>query len=153
MSKLICRMKAVAAITALLAVTGCSAVYRNHGYAPSDDDLSEVLVGVSTQADVADTVGRPSAFGVLADSGWYYARSRWRHYAYKAPEEVDRQLVAISFDNDGVVENIERFTLEDGRVVALSRRVTSSNIKGITFLRQLLGNLGNIDAGSFLGNN
>jgi len=35
-------------------------------------------------------------------------------------------------------------------VVALSRRVTDSNIEGVSFLRQLLGNLGNLDAGSLL---
>jgi len=67
------------------------------------------------------------------------------------PREIDRQLVAISFDTRGVVQNVERFTLEDGRVVAISRRVTDSNIKGISFIRQLLGNIGNIRAGDILG--
>ncbi|KPQ14077.1 MAG: hypothetical protein HLUCCO18_16175, partial [Rhodobacteraceae bacterium HLUCCO18] len=41
--------------------------------------------------------------------------------------------------------NVERFGLEDGNVVALSRRVTDSNVQGIGFLRQLLGNLGRIN--------
>jgi hypothetical protein len=32
----------------------------------------------------------------------------------------------------------------------ISRRVTDSNIKGVGFLRQLLGNIGNFNAGQFL---
>ena len=55
--------------------------------------------------------------------------------------------MAISFDGRGRVENIERFGLENGNVVVLSRRVTESNIKGVSFLRQLFRNIGNIDPG------
>ena len=55
--------------------------------------------------------------------------------------------MAITFTKEGVVENVERFGLENGKVVALSRRVTTSNIKGISFLRQLLGSLGNFRGG------
>ena len=42
-----------------------------------------------------------------------------------------REIVAITFDDSGVVRNIERFGLEDGNVVALSRRVTDSNVQGV----------------------
>lgn len=130
----------------LLALGACSAIYRNHGYAPTDAELAEVIVGVDTRDSVEGTLGRPSSAGILAESGFYYVSSRRRHFAWRAPEEVDRQVVAISFDDSGVVENVERFGLQDGTVVALSRRVTDSNIRGITFLRQLLGNLGNFRA-------
>ena len=134
-----------------LSLAACSATYQNHGYVPPDEDLDLITVGVDTRDSVADSVGRPTSFGVLQEGGWYYTQSRWRHFAYKAPQIIDRQLVAITFDKDGVVENVERFTLEDGRVIALSRRVTDSNIKGVSFLRQLLGNLGNFNAGRLVG--
>lgn len=134
-----------------LLVSACSATYQNHGYVPSDSELQAITVGVDNRDTVAEAIGRPTSTGVLKDSGYYYVRSRFRSFAYRKPQEIDRQVVAISFDQAGVVENIERFTLEDGKVVALSRRVTDSNIKGISFLRQLLGNLGNINASEFLG--
>ena len=51
---------------------------------------------------------------------------------------------------NGQVENVERFGLEDGQVVALNRRVTTSNTRGVGFLRQLFSNIGNIGAGQFL---
>ncbi|RVV98913.1 outer membrane protein assembly factor BamE [Mesobaculum littorinae] len=136
----------MALVVALSAAAACTPVFRNHGYVPTEQDLSQIEVGRSTRETVADTVGRPGSVGVLDAGGWYYVQSRFRHYGYRAPQEIDREIVAISFNDAGVVENVERFGLEDGRVVALSRRVTDSNIKGITFLRQLFGNLGRISA-------
>jgi len=151
MSILFQTMKSGIVAALLITLAACSATYQNHGYVPPDDDLDLITVGVDTRDSVADSIGRPTSFGVLQEGGWYYTQSRWRYFAYKAPKIIDRQVVAIRFDKDGVVENVERFTLDDGRVVALSRRVTDSNIKGISFLRQLMGNLGNLRAGDLLG--
>lgn len=133
------------------ALVGCTKIYRNHGYVPSDEELSAVLVGVDTRETVETAVGAPTSSGVIRDTAWYYVGSRWEHYTYREPRPVDRQVVAISFDTRGTVSNIERFTLEDGRVIALSRRVTDSNIQGVSFLRQLLGSVGRISAGQILG--
>ncbi|MCB2128316.1 MAG: outer membrane protein assembly factor BamE [Rhodobacteraceae bacterium] len=138
----------------LLAVSlvACTAVYRNHGYVPRDEDLEKVVVGTSTKQDVANYVGRPSSMGLLTGAGWYYVGSRFRNYGMREPQEIERNVVAISFDDQGIVENVEHFGLEDGKVIVLSRRVTDSNIKGLSFLRQLLGNIGNLNAGQLLNN-
>ncbi|WP_413871334.1 outer membrane protein assembly factor BamE [Albidovulum sp.] len=144
------RRGAVALLIALLAA--CTALYQNHGYVPRDADLEQVAVGKSTREDVAKTVGRPSSTGLLTGGAWYYVGSRFRHYGPREPQEIDRQVVAISFDESGTVENVERFGLEKGQVVVLSRRVTDSNIKGLGFLRQLLGNIGNVSAGQIFTN-
>ena len=137
----------------LTAFAACSSIYRNHGYVPRDEDLALLVVGEDTQETVAEKVGRPSSAGLLNGTGWYYVGSRWEQYAWRAPKEIDRQVVAISFNEDGTVQNIERFGLERGRVIALSRRVTDSNIAGVGFIRQLLGNVGNFSAEQILGNN
>ncbi|MDC0737333.1 outer membrane protein assembly factor BamE [Cognatishimia sp. SS12] len=142
-------LKASALFLCLLAAA-CTAQYRNHGYVPSEDDLAEIIVGVDTRDSVAESIGTPTAGGVLNEGGYYYVRSQFKTVGPFRPEEVDRQLVAVSFDQNGVVSNIERFGLEDGRVVRLSRRVTDNGLNNISFLRQLLGNLGNFDAGSLL---
>ena len=134
-----------------LAISGCTATIRNHGYIPPEEDLQELVVGIDTRASVEDVVGSPTAGGILEGGNYFYVRSTVRTFGPRRPEVVDRQVLAISFDENGVLSNIESFGLEDGRVVTLSRRVTDSNIKGISLLRQLLGNLGNINAGQFLG--
>ncbi len=136
---------------ALFAIASCTTQFRNHGYAPTDEELAEVIVGVDTRDTVFDLFGKPTSTGVVEGSGYYYVSSKFRHYGPFEPKAVDRQLVAISFDEVGVVANVERFTLEDGRVVPLSRRVTDSSVENSTFLRQLLGNIGQFDAGQFIG--
>jgi len=144
-------IKWAALAVALTALSACAAAYRNHGYIPSEEELSEIVVGVDTRTSVEEGVGIPSSSGVLNDDGYYYVRTRVRTYAYREPEVVSRQLVAISFNSSGVVTNIERYALEDGRPVVLSRRVTSSSTEGKTFLRQLMGNIGQIGTGGFGG--
>ncbi len=132
------------AISAIVLTSACVASYRNHGYIPDEEDLSEIVVGVDTRDSVAESVGSPTSSGVLNDSGYYYVRQRVRSYAFTAPQVIERQVLAISFDGAGVVQNIERFGLEDGRVIDLDRRVTESSVVDRTFLRQLLGSLGRI---------
>jgi len=99
---------------------------------------------------VIEAVGPPSSTGVLDASGLYYISTRMRHYGPREPQVVERELVAIELDARGVVQGIERYSLADGRVVPLERRVTSSSVSDKTFLRQLLGNLGRIDPGTLL---
>lgn len=145
------KSRAILSGCVLLMSVGCTTLYRNHGYAPTDDQLAEVLVGVDTRGTVADIVGPPTAGGVANGGGFFYVQSRFRLLGPLEPKEIDREVVAITFDGDGIVENVERFGLENGNVVALSRRVTQDNIRDTTFIRQLFGSIGQFNAGDFLG--
>ncbi len=136
------------AVTGLLVAAACTQQYRNHGYVPPDDQLARVDVGDS-RAEVATTIGRPLVTTLVQDDGWFYVRSRYRDYPLRAPVEIDREVVVVSFAGDSV-RNIERFGLREGRVVPLSSRVTDQNTAGISLLRQLFGNLGNFDPTQFL---
>ena len=134
----------------LALVSACAPIVRNHGYVPSDAELATVEVGVDTRETVAEKVGRPSVQGLLNDVGWFYVQSRWETRGARAAQEVDRQVVAITFSEGGTVENVERFGLERGKIVPLSRRVTEPNVRGLSVIRQLLGNLGRLNAGQIL---
>ncbi len=140
------------AFGAALAAAGCTTMYRNHGYVPIEEDLAKIVVGKSTRDQVAEAVGKPSSTGVLEGGNWYYVGSRWKYYGPFRPEEIVRQVVAITFDPRGIVENVERFGLERGEVVVVSRRVTETNIKGIGIVRQLMGSVGRVNAGELLDN-
>lgn len=137
------KIKSFAAACALLGLSACAATYTNHGYVPSDVELDNVIVGADSRGTVEEVIGRPSSTGVLSDSAWYYISSRVKYYTYNKPETIERTILAISFDENDTVTNIERFGLEDGKVIPFSRRVTSSGVGGTTFFRQLVRNLGN----------
>jgi outer membrane protein assembly factor BamE (lipoprotein component of BamABCDE complex) len=129
-------------------LSACTAIYSNHGYVPPDEDLDQIVVGIDTLDTVRETLGSSASGSVLNDSGLYYVRSRVRSFAMFEPEVVEREVVAISFDEAGTVQNIERFGLEQGQIVPLSRRVTNSGVSDVSFLRQLFGNIGRITPAS-----
>lgn len=134
----------------LMLSAACSPIMRYHGYAPSDADLAQIVVGQDTRETVAEKIGQPGMGGVMEGSGWFYVQSDWRQRGWRAPEETDRQVVAISFDQRGRVSNVERFGLEQGEVVALSRRITETGPRP-TVLSQVLRVLGQFTASSFAG--
>lgn len=134
-----------------LAAAACTTVNRNHGYVPANDELAQVVVGRDTRESVAEKIGRPSAQGLLNDVGWFYVQSRFEHYGPREPVEVDRQVVAVTFAQNGTVDNIARYGLQDGRPVEISRRVTESSIRGVSFIGQLLGGLGQMRADQLIG--
>lgn len=150
MSKVKNAMRGSVALCLFLTLASCAATYRNHGYAPTEFDLQEISVGADNRDSVAEAIGKPTAVGVLEDSSWYYVQSYWRHFGARAPEVLTRELVAVSFTSAGTVSNIERFSLEDGRVVTLNRRVTDTNIANVNFIAQVLGNIGSFSANEIL---
>lgn len=139
------RLASVLGVLALSALVACTAQYRNHGYVPPAEDLNKLVIGVDTKATVDDVIGAPSATGLLGDGNYYYVRTRMKEYGPRKPQVVDRKVVAISFNDNDTIRNIETFGLEDGMIVPLSRRVTDSSVMGNGLLRQVFGNFGNLD--------
>jgi len=141
----------VLGLASAAALSACAPQFSNHGYIPPQEDLDQITVGVDTRASVEESIGTPSTAGVVNDSGFYYVRSRQRTIGALAPQMIERQVLAISFDSGGVVTNIEEFGLERGQVVPISRRVTTSGVTNSGFLRQLLGNLGRFNPAGLAG--
>ena len=135
----------------LLTLAACSSIYRNHGFVPNEEELATLEIGKDTRETAGPKVGRPSASGLLNDTGWFYVQSRWEYRGALPPKEIDRQVVALTFSESGTLTNVERFGLERGQIVPLSRRVTESNVKGMSVLRQLFSNFGRLTAGQVAG--
>ncbi|SDZ13888.1 Beta-barrel assembly machine subunit BamE [Jannaschia faecimaris] len=140
-------MKGLVAALLVVGLSACSATYRNHGYIPDDADLQSLIVGVDTRDTVETTIGRPATNGVERDDAWYYVQSRVQHYAYREPKFEERELVAVSFAADGTIDNIERFGLERGQVITLSRRVTETSIRDFGLIQQIIRNFGRVNIG------
>ena len=149
MSKFALKYKSMIFSTFFLA--SCSTIYKDHGYLPLDTDLKNVVIGKDTRNSVTELLGSPSGSGVLEDGSIFYISTKIKNFLFYEPKVVSRDMIVVSFDDRDLVENIEKFTLEDGRVVVLSRRVTSAPVKGPKILSQIFGNLGNADAGTLLG--
>jgi outer membrane protein assembly factor BamE (lipoprotein component of BamABCDE complex) len=139
---------AVLAVTAILA--GCAPTVRVHGYIPPPADIAQIRPGVDTAETVEEVLGRPSSGGVLRDSGWYYVQTTIENYTYNPPRVIDRTVLAVEFDQRGVVRDVARYGLEDGRIVNLTVRTTETGGRTLGVLEQLFGNLLNLDAEQFV---
>ena len=149
--RIMIKIKSIIQLLSLVLLISCSTVYRNHGFTPSDVELAAIKVGSSTRSLVENSIGVPTTRSLDQNDGIYYVSSTWRHYGATAPKPVKRQIVSIQFDKTGLVSNISRYGLEDGKIIVLSRRVTEGGSGEISFIRQLMGNLGSLDAEDFLG--
>ena len=132
-----------------LLISGCVPKVDVHGYVPVPEVVASLAVG-DTQESVAARMGRPTSSGLEGSNTWYYISSKVRRVAFFAPQETERQIVAISFSGTRVAL-IERFGLEDGRVVNLNTNQTVTDGRSLTFFEQFLGNVGNFSAESFIG--
>lgn len=136
---------------AMLVLGACAATFQNHGYVPAPDELAKLKLG-DPQAKVVQQVGTPSTEGLIKPPSWYYVQSRFRTFGPFKPKEVQREVVAITFDKQKRVSNIQRFGLKQGHVVTLSARVTQSSVKRLGLIQQLLTDLGRFNASSLTGN-
>ena len=133
-----------------VALSACSAIITKHGYLPPQEELDQLVTGVDTRGSVEQLLGPAQSGGYFVEGDIYYIESTMRTFAYRAPKVVERNLLAISFNSDDTLENIVTYTLEDGRIVKIAKRETDLPVRGQTFIRQLLGNIGAIDPGDIL---
>ena len=136
----------LAAILCGFLAAACAPTVQVHGYVPPQADIARIRPGVDNTAAVQQILGLPSSSGVLRDSAWYYVQSTVENYTYHAPKVVDRTVVAVNFDNRGVVRDVKRYGLADGRVINLETRTTETGGRELGMLEQLFGNILNLDA-------
>jgi outer membrane protein assembly factor BamE (lipoprotein component of BamABCDE complex) len=135
----------------LVVVAGCTQIDRFHGFIPPAEEIATLQVGASTKEEVITLFGPPISDRALENNTIYYASSQFRYFGPLAPRLIDREILAVDFDGNDVMRNVTSYTMDDGRVVVLNRRVTEDGINDVTFLSQLFASFGRLDAGTFLG--
>lgn len=138
-------------LVAALGVGGCAPTYVNHGFAPQIAELDALAAGVDTRGSVLRKLGRPSSIGAFDSEIWYYVASRTEKFAFYQPKVVDRTVAVVRFDENGLVTQVNRYGLEDGKVVDLVTATTPTYGRELTVLQQLFSNVGRVSAGDALG--
>lgn len=136
--------------TGLLTVTimACAPVIDNRGYFFDDRSVDNIEKGVTNKEAVRETFGSPSSESVLNNGAYYYIYSRFVTESYRAPEEVDRKVLAIYFDENKTVRDLAVYGLEDGIIVPIVARTTQTQGSELTALQQIFGNVGRFGDGS-----
>jgi len=120
----------------------CERALQVHGNMPDPEVIAEIQPGVDDRNGVTDKLGSPSTVSTFLDNKWYYIGQKTEQFAFLAPDVLERSILVVSFDDDGVVNDTVLYTLEDGQIVEAVERETPTEGRELTIMQQLFGNIG-----------
>jgi outer membrane protein assembly factor BamE (lipoprotein component of BamABCDE complex) len=120
----------------------CTARIDNHGNEIDLDNLTEIVPGTTNKSRVSALLGAPSSTSDFGEDTWFYIGSTTKTLGFLKPELINRKVVYIAFDKDGVVDSIGKLSEEDGKKIDVVDRKTPTAGQRITILQQLIGNIG-----------
>ena len=134
--------RTLAAIAVAVSLGACSPTSEVRGYVPDEERLGSIEPGVHDRRAVAEVLGSPSSVATFEHKTWYYITRHTEQLAFFDAKVTDQQVVAVHFNDDGLVEDVRRYTMEDGKIIDPVDRRTPTRGKELTLLQQLFGNLG-----------
>ena len=136
------RISLAAALSAL-AIAGCTPTVDHRGYLPKQSQLQQLQIGMP-KPEVEALLGSPSTTATINTTGdsYYYISSVVEQRSFLEPEEVDRKVLAIRFDELDQVQSFAQYGLEDGEIVNISDRRTPTRGKELSVIQQLFSNIG-----------
>ncbi len=143
--------RCIAAFAALLLLGGCSffqAPSQVRGNRIDPDDLKELVGGTSTKADATALLGSPTARASFDDNRWIYISSVTRPRIGRVQGVLSQNVVVLTFNDQGVLQNVEQLNQDDALPATVSSRATPSPGTEASFMQQLFGNIGRYTAGA-----
>jgi outer membrane protein assembly factor BamE (lipoprotein component of BamABCDE complex) len=129
--------------TVLAAVlAACSPRSNTHGNLLTDGQLADIKVGQTTKAELMRLVGPPSSQGTFDAQVWYYIGRQVEQWAFFSPHVKQQKSLAVYFDQNNVVENIQIYGKDDTRKVEIVKRETPTSGRSLGFFEQMIDNMG-----------
>lgn len=125
-----------------LAAGACAPRIHNQGNELDPERLAKVEPGKTSRDQVVELLGSPSSNSTFGPEIWYYVSQEVHSTLFFKPEVNDRKVVAVEFDDQGIVSNVGTLGLADGRRVHPVERVTPTSGHELTVFEQVLGNFG-----------
>jgi outer membrane protein assembly factor BamE (lipoprotein component of BamABCDE complex) len=143
----ITRLFSLFAAIAAAATGGCAPSVEQRGNLPTADAIAEIHPGKTTKDEVVKILGTPSSVGIFDDKSWYYISKRTKQVAFFLPDTTDQQVFIVDFDKNGVVSAVDHKGLRDAQAITPAPGATPAPGRELTFLEQVLGNLGRFNGG------
>jgi outer membrane protein assembly factor BamE (lipoprotein component of BamABCDE complex) len=139
-------MKHILTLSALAVAAlagGCAETLDTHGQVVLPSQLAKIKPGETTQAQVRQLLGTPSATGTLNDQRWYYITSVVGQKAFNPYDLKSRRTLVLDFDpSSTVVTSMVQRTEADGKALDPDRAMTETQGQTMGFFDQMFGNMG-----------
>jgi outer membrane protein assembly factor BamE (lipoprotein component of BamABCDE complex) len=122
-------------------MSGCTPVVSQHGNLVNNYQVEEIKAGQSTRSDVLRVLGSPTTQSTFNPDVWYYIGQETEKYGILDQEITEERILVVMFNDKGLVETIAPFN-SDRQDIPYARTKTPTHGNELTFMQQLLGNLG-----------
>ena len=150
----------LALLLVVTALSGCGDTLASLTFPPQvrgnkvdPDMLAQLVPGTSTRADATALIGSPTAKASFDDNTWIYIGEVTKPVIAGTQRVLSQQTVVLSFDQGGVLRNVETKNMDDALPVNVVSRTTPSPGNNASVLQQLLGNVGRFNPGGAAGGN
>ena len=131
----------------ILGLCACSLMGTNQiGDIPDKARIQAIKADKHSKEDVIRLLGSPSSITLFEKESWLYIDSKEKNRVFLGPKEIERNVVKITFKNDGLVEKVTQLSLEDGQKIEPDKTVTPVSGKDLSVIDELIGNFGRFPA-------
>lgn len=140
--RLLVKCVTVSTVLLMFGITACEEQINVRGNVPHPSDIAKIKSGSHKKKDVESLLGTPSAVATFEKETWYYIGGRVKTVSFFKPEFLERKVVIVRFNKNGIVETIESRNAPTDRDLKLVDRETPTKGRELTLIQQLLGNIG-----------
>lgn len=134
-------------LSSIVLLNSCGLETYQSGDLPPQQRLNMIQAGMPEEK-VIDLLGKPLFENKIgSDSFYIYFKSKKENRAFYHPEEIERNVYVVSFNQNKTVRNIRHLTLNDANDVEYDNAHTQVTGKELSVLEQLVKNFGRYDAG------
>ena len=139
--------KIVLGLLCCVALCACSTAKQNewfvnhNGNMPTEERIAKIKTG-STQDDVLHILGAPSAVISFDENTWIYMSSDIKRVAFKKPEEINRDILRLRFNNEDKVIEVARLNKDSGKELTPCADKTEVKGENLGFFRKYFGGVG-----------
>src|SRR5215472_13670344 len=108
---------------------------RMRGNMVDADAMKQLVPGTSTRKDVMTLMGSPTAKATFDDNTWLYIAEVTRPVIAGTQTVLDQQVIALTFDQQGILRNVSTKTADDGIAVSMASGATPSPGSEATFMQ------------------
>lgn len=128
-----------------LVLAGCYPTVDHRGFNPEQMQLEKIQIGISTKENVQEILGSPSTTSLFPVEGknwinWYYVYRKTETTSFFEPKVIDQLTVKITFDEGGIVQNIDNQKGVQGEQIKASKERTESTGYESSAMKDIFGN-------------
>ncbi len=125
-----------------LGLAACTTGEVARGYVFDAELADAITPGIDNQQSVFSTLGSPTVQATFADNRWYYVSTKVRQRPVYWPEATAHRVLAITFNDAGVVTEIDNYGLDDRRAIVPVADKTPTRGRDLNLFQQLFSNIG-----------